>query len=847
MRMGAREKIGSVLDLHSCYGVFNGFVLTKTGSLIGAIELSGRDPDGMAEIDHQGLMHIARVIYGKLPREVSVTQYFAHFEGAKVSLARRKHPISDLLSQRRAQFLNGRELCNSRLVHYFEIAPPENTSKLDVAGLVKHLAMAPVSAASRRVVQQTVSKQGALLYIAEQLERQSWALKDAIAVLIAKWSGMMGVHQLGVDEMWAHMRFLATLQPRRLETALLETPPESNWDHFLTSGDVRHLRVNRMDVLKIDDAEHQYVKIGAVNRLGNPVREGLWGQGDDSPSRLRGNYLLMHRFMPFTEFKRSMLFRAKQTELERSALSPWDVLQGRERSLYEKQATMKPAIAEKIAELGEAEALDEIWGNGHSFVAAFHHDPARLRDTVLTLDRACSNAGLSLVWEGVDLPYAYQTMQPGGQHKSMRDIVMNGSQSAAAALVYQSALGQPLVEDLGGEEAQYILESNDGRPFFFSNFIGGRAMLIGIGPIRSGKTFLKNTLATHFLKYGGVIRAVDIDPGTETLAQAFGAEGGIFRVTADGRNGLNPFVNYQGDGDIGFIVHMTELLVEMMRANDDPNLQQLAHNEQEYLDGAIRKTLLLPPEMRTLDSLVAHMPMQLAQKFTRWTRGNDPQMTGRYAPLFAAEQDGAGGLDKRIAVYNLQAVRDDENAMRPLLLELFYRITRTFEDPKRRGIPKELHVDECHHALRLKVFAEYLVAKVRTWGKWGAGVQLWTQSPEELLRSDSWAAVRSAASTFVFMADPKMDDALYRETFPFLQQGECEAIRSLVPKRQAFVVQQELGIAKVVNLAVEPEQYVMNTSHPREAAIRSTLIEQHGYEQGMRMALQRFREEGMLP
>jgi type IV secretion system protein VirB4 len=844
--MGAREKIGSVLDLHTCYGVYNGFVLTKTGSLIGAIELSGRDPDGMAPIDHQGLMQIARVIYGKLSRNISVTQYYAHFEGAQVSLKRRDHPISELMSRRRELYLNSRALCNSRLTHYFEIQPPENTSKLDIVGLLKHLVMSPASAASRRAVRQTLSKEGALLFIAEQLERQSWQLRDALSVLIAKWSGMMDARRLAIDEVWAHMRFLATLQPRRLETALLEKPPASNWDHFLTSGDVRHLRVNSMDVLKVDDTDHQYVKIAAVSRLGNPVREGLWGHGEDSPVRLRGNYLLMQRFSPFNEFKRSMLFRNKQNELERSALNPWDVLQGRERSLYEKQATMKPAIADKIQELGEAEALDETWGHGHAFVAAFHQEPARLRETVLSLDRACSNAGLSLVWEGVDLPYAYQTLQPGGQHKSMRDMVMNGSQSAAAALVYQSALGQPRVEDLGGEEAQYVLESGDGRPFYFSNFIGGRAMLIGIGPIRSGKTFLKNTLATHFLKYGGVIRAVDIDPGTETLAQAFGADGGIFRVTADGRNGLNPFVNYQGEGDIGFIVHMTELLVEMMRANDDALLQQLAHNEQEYLDGAIRKTLLLPPEMRTLDSLVAHMPMQLAQKFTRWTRGNDPQMAGRYAPLFAADVDAAGGLDKRVAVYNLQAVRDDENAMRPLLLELFYRITRTFEDPRRRGLPKELHVDECHHALRLKAFADYLVAKVRTWGKWGAGVQLWTQSPEELLRSDSWAAVRSAASTFVFMADPKMDVELYRETFPFLEYGECEAIRGLIPKRQAFIVQQELGVAKVVNLTVEPEQYVMNTSHPREAAIRTALIEEHGYERGMQLALQRFRDEGLL-
>jgi type IV secretion system protein VirB4 len=844
--MGAREKIGSVLDLHTCFGIHDGFVLTKTGSLMGAIELSGRDPDGMAPLDHVGLMQIARVIYAKLPKNISITQYFAHFEGASISLKRRDHPISDLMSQRRAAFLNERGLCNSRLVHYFEIHPPEDFNKLDIAGLVKHMAMAPLNATSRRVIGQTFSKDGALMYIAEQLDRQSWALKDALSVLCAKWSGVMSVRTLNLKETWAHMRFLATFQPRRFDTAMLEEPPQSNWDHFLTSGDVRHMRVNRMDVLKIEDADYQYVKIGAVTRLGNPVREGLWGNGEDSPVRLRGNYLLMHRFTPFTEFKRSMLFRGKQTELERGSIDPWAVLQGKERSLYEKRDSMKPSIAQKIEELGQAEALDEVWGNGHSFVAAFNDDPVALRETVLALDRASSNVGLSLVWEGVDLPYAYQTLQPGGQHKSMRDMVMNGTQSAAAALVYQSAIGQVRVDDLGGEEAQYVMESTDGRPFFYSNFIGGRAMLIGIGPIRSGKTFFKNTLATHFLKYGGVVRSIDIDPGTETLAQAFGDDGGIFRVTSDGKNGLNPLVNYQGEGDVSFVVHMTELLLEMMRANDDPELRALGHNEQEYMDSAIRKTLLLPPEMQTLDSLVAHMPMQLAQKFTRWTRGHDPQMSGRYAPLFAAERDSAGGLDKRVAVYNLQAVRDDENAMRPLLLELFYRITRTFEDPKRRGIPKELHVDECHHALRIKAFAEYLVSKVRTWGKWGAGVQLWTQSPEELLHSENWAAVRSAASTFVFMSDPKMDEALYRETFPFLQPGECEAIRSLIPKRQAFVVQQELGISKVLNLSVEPEQYVMNTSHPREAAIRTALIEEHGYEEGMRRTLEKFRIEGIL-
>ena len=50
----------------------------------------------------------------------------------------------------------------------------------------------------------------------------------------------------------------------------------------------------------------------------------------------------------------------------------------------------------------------------------------------------------------------------------------------------------------------------------------------------------------------------------------------------------------------------------------------------------------------------------------------------------------------------------------------------------------------------------------------------------------------------------------------------------------------------MVNLAVEPEQYVMNTSHPREAAIRTALIEEFGYEEGMRRTLERFFADGIL-
>ena len=79
------------------------------------------------------------------------------------------------------------------------------------------------------------------------------------------------------------------------------------------------------------------------------------------------------------------------------------------------------------------------------------------------------------------------------------------------------------------EEAQYIFLSADDSPYYFSPFTGGRGFLIGVGPVRSGKSFLRTCTGIHWPKYGGFYRAIDIDPGSEPIGHAFGADAGIVR------------------------------------------------------------------------------------------------------------------------------------------------------------------------------------------------------------------------------------------------------------------------------------------------------------------------------
>jgi type IV secretion system protein VirB4 len=397
-------------------------------------------------------------------------------------------------------------------------------------------------------------------------------------------------------------------------------------------------------------------------------------------------------------------------------------------------------------------------------------------------------------------------------------------------LLYKASEGQSRVGDLQGEEAQYIFQSADGTPFHFSPFTGGRGVVIGVGPIRSGKSFTKNTLGSHFVKYGGFYRAIDIDPGSETLAQFFGRDGAIFRI-GQGSRGFNPFAVAKGPDDFAFISHLKQTVVQMLKTNENEQLQNLEPFEQHQLDEAIIATLKLPKQLQRFSAMVHHCPQELQQKLGRWIN------SGMFATLYDQEKDAIGSLDIPVAAFNLAGVKDDPVTMPLAMSEIFFRVTRMFEDPNYRSIPKYLDIDEAHAILAFRYICEYIIRSVRTWGKWMAGIGLWSQDPNEYRKIEDWSALRSAASTFFFMADPTVDARLYKETF-LLTDGEIDAIRRLRPKKEAYIIQRDIGVSKTVLVEVEPEQHVISTSRPYEADTRQKLIEKYGVEKGIKQAIE---------
>ncbi|EMA4529680.1 hypothetical protein U3C01_006606 [Pseudomonas aeruginosa] len=811
-------------------GAWQDFTLSHAGGLIGGLELSGIDPKGLSEGDLEKASVLLRNLLQTLNQDLVVSQYYWHFEGAKVALQERDNPRSNMLSKRRMDFLNNnRNLSCGRLFWLLDVPTTENINKVLATGTLKALFSAPFERKSRELLKAKLTNWGAWLVEQEELRRQCDLLDSSLEDLDAKLQILSASNQrLGVREQWALFRALVNLRPEYLDSALDEAVPGDDWDRLLADGDIHPVNIDGMECLKIEGAEPVYARIASMVGYGaEHVPEGMWGRGDVKPILQHGNYLVMTRFSPLTALQKALMLTGKENELHRSQMKLSALMKGEDvSSEIERKINDSGILKKKVQELEEAANTPDRYGHFHSHVVVFDRDPAKLRQTCRQMATALTQSGFHPVWESAGQIDLFPMLLPGYPNRCFRSSEFTTSQAGATALVFKSSEG---IKTWGEqrEEAVYILESDDGTPFHYTPFIGDKCLVLGVGPTRSGKSFTKNVMAGHFMKYGNgeglgsLYQSIGVDPGDEPLAMFFKDHGGIFRIeNPETDRGFNPFVAAGGVDDAHFTHHMLSQIRIMLKLNDSEALRSLDAHEQRDLDRALQAVLHLPPHMQNMSSLADHCAQGLKQKLNRWVRG------GMYGNLFDNKVDGIGQMDKRLAVYNLAGVKDMPELAQLVMNEIFYRVIRLFEDPQYRSVPKFLEIDEAQYIFGIPGSVERAVAKARTWFKHFGGMGFWTQSPEHYMNIPEWNTLRSSASTWIFMPDQEMDKDLYKKAFQ-LKDGECDAIASLTPRKQAYIIQREVGISKTVNINVAPEEYVIATSRPTEAVIVKQMLEQY--------------------
>ncbi|HBX9327307.1 TPA: AAA family ATPase, partial [Klebsiella pneumoniae] len=303
----------------------------------------------------------------------------------------------------------------------------------------------------------------------------------------------------------------------------------------------------------------------------------------------------------------------------------------------------------------------------------------------------------------------------------------------------------------------------------------------------------------------------------------FKEDGAAFTLSDDMQSGFSTFATPESENDTDFIVHVIEQIKMMVKFNEREEDKYLTPDESNELADAI-KSLLRQQfgnqegrlSVNTLSTLMAKCGNSIRNKMAAFFDN------GYYARLFDNEVDAIGVLDKPVAAYNLAAVKDKPQTAQLVQHEIFFRIVRLFESAKYRNLPKMLDIDEAQYTLSVPGAANWAITKARTWFKHGGGMSFWTQNPQHYSNLDEWETLRSAASVFIFMSDPKANTEHYVKAFG-ISPDEVDIIRKLKRAQQAYIVIPEAQIAKVINLIVESEQYAICTSTAHEAALAQTI------------------------
>jgi type IV secretion system protein VirB4 len=771
------------------------FVLARDGSLWAVVELDGVDPDGLDAARVSAVTCTARNAIAALPSGAQRQEFYFHYRAPPPPPPPNAHPVVARLEAARHAHLLSKRMYRSRLFHAIGIPTTALSSRIGAIDAVTTVLLSPFDRAARSRLVRWASRDAELTYIVDGLERGRQTLRDIVDTYRRRWSSFCDSALLDTTMQWRIARALAEIEPTLLDRA--DVAPVDHWYAGVLRGEVPARSVDGAEYLK-STTHGRYARIASVARLARRVVPGFWTTVRPALLTADADFIAATNARVLTPLQSALTFKQLRDDVSRSQINLLHHLAGGAAgeggAPDAETAARRERAASDQREISEAERLDEFWHRASLSVVALGDSASGAREAALVLDSALAAASVHAVWETPGLHHAYEGAQLGAKPFPPRALLLNSTQCAAASLAYAHNRGVRIEAER--DRALIVLETADGQPFGFSPFVGERGTVIGLGPSRSGKTFLKNALAAAWPRWAGSVVCLDYDVGSECLATLYGRDAGVFA----GNQGLNPFA--AGEYTNAFRAHFTRLLRAMLASNDAAGLKEIELDEQPLIDAALERTLALPAELRRLSILARHLTPQTAAKLARWLAEPAQGVPGRYATLLDNATDRIGAIDRLVTVFNLTELRDDTAARAPVLLELLWRVSAAFEDPARRHLPKKVVLDEAHLALRDASVGDFTATKARTWNKWNASVELWNHQVEEYGDLHAWDALRGSASTFIFTAAPDAITDKYCDVMR-ITPADVEVIRSLTPKRELYVIQPDLNLRK--RLVLDPD------------------------------------------
>jgi type IV secretion/conjugal transfer VirB4 family ATPase len=635
-----------------------------------------------------------------------------------------------------------------------------------------------------------------------EIERTESVLRQKVESFRTHISDFVGSRILGKEEAFAVLKRTLNFDPQKLAATKLKH--DTFLDYYLCES---HLECHR-GYLRVDE---DYVKVLTLKEpSAHTFPLLLKGLLD-----VRANYHVVTEWKKEEPGKTRRGIQAKRRHFHNTKRSFFSQVNLNDAPAQD--ALLDDAKESQVRELGKG--IEEIELHGNYFglfsltVVIYDRDLAVVERAATDFYKVFSVHDAQLFDERYNLLNAFLAAVPGNYAFNLRYLYLLNTNYADLSFLFTLHSGDTRNRQLR-QEYLAVLETNHGTPYFLNLHYRDVAHSMILGRTGSGKSFLLNFLITNLQKYDPYTFIFDLGGSFESLTRLFG--GSYLRVGLESTNfAINPFCLPPTKANLDFLALFVKVLLGSIVARLDAATDRALYEQIENL-------FSLDPALRTLDVLANTLPRHLSDALAKWMRG------GQFGFLFDNPEDTISF--SRFQCFDFQQMSRYPELLEPLLFYILHRANDVIANRDISSTFKVFFIDEAWVFLRNPSIQQYVTEALKTWRKHNAAMILSTQSLDELKRSELLDVIIESCATKIFLANPDMDQDLYRRQF-HLNDTEVEWISALLPKRQFLIKTPEL--AKVANLNVDRRSYWLYTNDPYDNQKRREAFETYGFEKGL--------------